>query len=89
MKKPGSEQLIDKNFRNIELSSRKVRSFVGFFYNSKFGNNLKFYSKEFRNYRITIVFLVWLKSQLNDQSTSSNLNKSRVKSVAVKKRVII
>ena len=41
----------------VQLVSFRLASF---FYNSKFGYNGKFHSKELGNYRITIVFLVWL-----------------------------
>ena len=54
------ELLVDRNFNHGEASSGAVSRLAGFFYNFKFGYNGKFYSKELGNYRITIVFLVWL-----------------------------
>ena len=72
MKKLGSELLVDRNFKHGEANSGTVNHLQGFFYNSKFGYNGKFDSKEVVNYRITIVFLVWPERQLKNQNTRSN-----------------
>ena len=58
LKKPSNE-LVDRNFKHGKASSEAVSHFTGIFYNFKFDYE-KFHSKELGNYRITIVFLVWL-----------------------------
>ena len=60
MKKLGSELLVDKNLYHGKASSEEVSHLAGFFYNTLFGYIGKFHSKELGNYRMTIVYLVWL-----------------------------
>ena len=50
LKKTGSELLVDRNLKHGEASRGNVSRLAGLFYNSKFGNNGIYHSKELGNY---------------------------------------